>query len=121
MKVALPVLETEVNGRRLVNAHFGKSNLFAVVDLERGKVEVVENPALHLERGRGRFIAELFSKKGVKAVLVKEIGPGAFEKVTSLGMEVYLVSPEVKFLDEAVKLFREGKLERLLEPNEESH
>ena len=121
MKVAVPVLETEVNGRRLINAHFGKSNLFAIVNAESGEVEVVENPALHLERGRGRFIAELFKTKGVKAVLVKEMGPGAFDKVTSLGMEVYLIPEGVKFLDEVIELFKEGKLERLLEPNEEGH
>ena len=119
MKVAVPILEKEVEGRRLVNPHFGKSNLFAVVDTKTGEVKVLKNPALHLERGRGRFIAEMFKKEGVEAVLVKEMGPGAFEKVTGLGMTVYLIPPEVKFLDEALELFREGKLEVLTEPNED--
>ena len=118
VKIAVPVLEREINGKKLINPHFGKSNLFALVDLLSGKVELKENPALHLERGRGRFIAEMFFKEGVKAVLVKEMGPGAFEKITGLGMEVYLIPQEVKFLDDAVKLFKEGRLERLTEPNE---
>ncbi len=120
MKVAVPVLETEVNGRRLVNAHFGKSNLFAVADLDSGEIEIFENPALHLERGRGVYIAQSFYDRGVEAVLVKEMGPGAFDKVRNrFGMKVYLIPSKVKFLDEALTLFKEGKLQELLEPNEE--
>ncbi|WP_457681020.1 NifB/NifX family molybdenum-iron cluster-binding protein [Thermovibrio sp.] len=121
MKVVVPVLETEVNGRRLVNAHFGKSNLFAIVDTETGEVKVKENPALQLQRGRGIYIAQMFKEEGVEAVLVKEMGPGAFDKVRSLGIKVYLVPPEVKFLDEAVEHFKEGKLSELLEPNEDEN
>ncbi|WP_456343077.1 NifB/NifX family molybdenum-iron cluster-binding protein [Thermovibrio sp.] len=122
MRVAVPVLETEVNGRKLVNAHFGKSNLFAIVDTETGKVELAENPALHLQRGRGIYIAQMFKEKGVEAVLVKEMGPGAFDKIrNALGIKVYLIPTRVKFLDEAVELFKEGKLTELLEPNEDEH
>ncbi len=119
MKVAVPILEKEFDGKKLVNLHFGKSNLFAIVDTETREVKVLKNPALHLERGRGKFIAEMLKKEGVKAVLVKEMGPGAFNKVTGFGMTVYLIPAEVKFLNEAVELFKEGKLEVLTEPNEE--
>jgi predicted Fe-Mo cluster-binding NifX family protein len=122
MRVAVPVLETEVNGRRLVNAHFGKSNLFAVVDTGTGKVEVKENPGLHVARGRGIYIAEMFRENGVEAVLVKEMGPGAFDKIRNqLGITVYLIPENVKFLDEAIEMFKRGELEELLEPNEEEH
>ncbi len=119
MKVAVPVLETEVKGRRLINAHFGKSNLFAIVDTETGEVKFVKNPANNVQRGRGMQIAQMLKEKGVKAVLVKEIGAGAFDKLKNVaGMEVYLVPTVVKFLDEAVSLFKEGKLTELSEPNE---
>ncbi len=122
MKVAVPILETVVEGKRLVNAHFGKSNLFALVDTQTGEVEVAENPALHLQRGRGIHIAQMFKEKGVEAVLVKEMGSGAFDKIRNrLGIKVYLIPSGVKFLDEAVELFKEGKLEELLEPNEDEH
>lgn len=122
MKVAVPVLDTEIQGRKLINAHFGKSNHFAIVDTDTGEVEIVENPGLHLERGRGILIAEMFEEKGVESVLVKEMGPGSFDKIRNvLGMKVYLVPPEVKFLDDAVEKFKKGELEELLEPNEEEH
>jgi len=122
MRVAVPVLETEVEGRRLINAHFGKSNLFALVDTETGQVQLFENPGLHVERGRGIYIAEKFKELGVEAVLVKEMGPGAFDKIRNrMGIKVYLVPPQVKFLDEAVEAFKKGQLQELLEPNEEEH
>jgi len=122
VKVAIPVLDTEVQGRKLVNAHFGKSNHFAVVDTDTEKIEIVKNPGLHAERGRGILIVEMFKRKGVDAVLVKEMGPGSFDKVKNiLGVKIYLVPPEVKFLDDAVEKFRRGELEELLEPNEEEH
>jgi predicted Fe-Mo cluster-binding NifX family protein len=122
VKVAVPVLDTEVHGRRLVNAHFGKSNHFAIVDTNTGDIEIVKNPGLHVERGRGIRIVEMFGKKGVDAVLVKEMGPGSFDKVRNvLGVKIYLVPPEVKFLDDAVERFKKGELEELLEPNGEEH
>ena len=122
MKVAIPVLDTEVQGRKLVNAHFGKSNHFAIVDTNTGDIEIVKNPGLHVERGRGIRIVEMFGKKGVDAVLVKEMGPGSFDKVRNvLGVKIYLVPPEVKFLDDAVERFKKGELEELLEPNGEEH
>jgi predicted Fe-Mo cluster-binding NifX family protein len=122
MKVAVPVLDTEVGGRRLVNAHFGKSNLFAIVDISSGSVEIVKNPGLHVERGRGIFIAEMFKEKNVEAVLVKEMGPGAFDKVRNrMGIKIYLVPPEIKFLDDAVEKFKKGELPELLQPNEDEH
>ncbi|MEO2068817.1 MAG: NifB/NifX family molybdenum-iron cluster-binding protein [Desulfurobacteriaceae bacterium] len=121
MKVAVPILETEVNGKKLVNSHFGKSNLFAIVDLNSQKIEVAKNPGLHVQRGRGQFIAQMFKEKKVDAVLVKEMGEGAFERVRSLGIKIYLVPPTLKFLDEVVEKFKRGELEELLEPNEEKH
>ncbi|ADY73473.1 Dinitrogenase iron-molybdenum cofactor biosynthesis protein [Desulfurobacterium thermolithotrophum DSM 11699] len=122
MKVAVPILDTEVQGKKLVNAHFGKSNYFAIVDIATEKLEVVKNPGLHLERGRGMLIADMFSEKNVKAVLVKEMGPGSFDKIRNiLGIKVYLIPPQVKFLDDAIKKFKKGELEELLEPNEDRH
>jgi len=119
MRVAVPILETEVKGKRLVNSHFGKSNLFAIVDLNSQETEVVENPGLHVQRGRGQFIAQMFKEKKVDAVLVKEMGEGAFEKVKNLGIKIYLIPSNLKFLDDVIEKFRKRELEEFLEPNEE--
>ena len=117
MKIAVPVLEREINGRRLINPHFGRTSLFAIVDLESGRTELMENPGFNVERGRGRLIAEGFLREDIQGVLVKEIGSGAFERITDLGIRIFLVPSEVKFLEEAIELFKEEKLKPLREPN----
>jgi predicted Fe-Mo cluster-binding NifX family protein len=55
------------------------------------------------------------------STLTKEIGAGAFGHVTSLGIKIYLVPKNVKEVKEAIKLYEEGKLQMLLEPNEPPH
>ena len=110
MKVAAPVLEKGVDGKKLINPHFGKSKLFAVVDTETGELKVLKNPATEQEKGRGRLIAEILYREGVEVLLVKDIGEGAFEKISSRGIRVLKVPEKVKFLEDALELFKEGKL-----------
>ncbi|SMO69695.1 Predicted Fe-Mo cluster-binding protein, NifX family [Balnearium lithotrophicum] len=112
MRITIPILEKEVNGRKLINPHFGKSNLFAIFDTETGNLEILENPTLELQRGRGNYIAKLFSEKGIEAVLVKDIGSGALSKLENFEIKVYLLSQSIKFLDEALELFKEGKFSK---------
>ena len=123
MKVAIPINRPREEGDLRVSSHFGKAYAFAIVDTESGEVEVVENPrvALGLQHGAGRYIAEMFDQKGVKAVLLREIGEGAFGHLTTLGIKIYLVPKEVKTVQEAVEHFKNGKLNLLLEPNEPPH
>ncbi len=118
MVIAVPALKTEVNGRRLMSPHFGKAPGFLFIDDESGREWFVENPKVHLERGGGRAMAALLSENEADVLLVKEIGPGAFEKVKLAGVEVYSV--DAKFVDEAIDKFRLGKAEKLNAPNEES-
>ncbi len=123
MRVAIPINRPREEGDLRVSSHFGKAYAFAIVDTESGKVEVVENPrvALGIQHGAGKYITDMFAQKGVKAVLLREIGAGAFGHLTALGIKIYLVPKEVKTVQEAVKLFKEGKLNLLLEPNEPPH
>ena len=123
MRVAIPINRPREEGDLRVSSHFGKAYAFAIADTETGVVEVVENPrvALGLQHGAGRYIADLFAQKGVGAVLLKEIGEGAFGHLTWRGIKVYLVPEGVKRVEEALNLFREGKLNPLSEPNEEPH
>lgn len=113
MKVAVPVLEKVIDGKKMINPHFGKSKLFAVVDTETGELKTLENPATEQEKGKGRLIAETFYREGVEALLIKDIGEGAFEKISSVGIKVFRVPENAKFLEEALELFKEGKLTAL--------
>jgi len=118
MRLAIPINRPREEEDLRVSSHFGKAYAFAIVDGE--EIKVVENPrtALRLERGAGKFIAELFEREGVGAVLLKEVGRGAFNHLRDRGVKVYLLPEGVKKVDEALRLFKEGKLTLLTEPNE---
>jgi predicted Fe-Mo cluster-binding NifX family protein len=123
MKIAIPINRPRDKNDLRVSSHFAKAYAFAIYDTETKEINVVDNPrnALKLQYGAGRLIADMFTEKGVNVLLTKEIGAGAFGHVTSLGIKIYLVPENVKEVKEAIKLYEEGKLEPLLEPNEESH
>jgi len=123
MRVAIPINRPREEGDLRVSEHFGKAYAFAIVDTDSGQIEIVENPRvkLGLQHGAGKYIAEMFAQKGVKVVLLREIGQGAFRHLTQKGIKIYLVPREVKTVVEAVELFKEGKLQQLLEPNEPPH
>jgi len=123
MRVAIPINRPREEGDLRISSHFGKAYAFAVVDTDSGEVEVVENPRVQLgiQHGAGRYIAQMFAQKGVNAVLLREIGAGAFRHLSAIGIKIYLVPKEVKTVEEAVNLFKEGKLQLLLEPNEPPH
>lgn len=118
MKVAAPVLE--VNGELFINPHFGRAKLIGIADLETGEIKTADNPALGLERGKGVRMAGFLLEEGVRVLLVKDIGVGAFEKIKSAGIEIYLVPKGIKEFQKALDLFKKGELQVLKEPLSES-
>ena len=120
MKVAIPINRPKEGEDLKVSSHFGKAYAFAVVDTETGEVKVVDNPrnTLKLQHGTGKFIAQTLEREKVKAVLLREIGEGAFGHLKSKGIDIYLVPKEIKTVKEAVEAFKNGRLQMLLEPNE---
>jgi len=120
MKIAVPINRPREENDLRISSHFGKAYAFAIYDSDRDKFKVIENPrnALKLQHGVGRLIADMFAKEGVNILLIKEIGRGAFRHVTSLGIKIFLIPENVKNAMEAIKLYGEGKLQLLLEPNE---
>ncbi len=120
MKVAVPINRPREQGDLRVSSHFGKAYAFAVVNTETGEIQIVDNPrnVLKLEHGAGRFIAETFEREGIKVVLLREIGAGAFGHLKSRGIEIFLVPQNIKTVQEAVEAFKKGELQPLLAPNE---
>ncbi|RTZ58969.1 MAG: dinitrogenase iron-molybdenum cofactor biosynthesis protein [Gammaproteobacteria bacterium] len=121
MKVAIPINRPREGGDYRVSSHFGKAFGFLIVDTESGEKRFVENPrnSLKLTHGAGKLIAQLFEREGISAVLLKEIGRGAFKHLKERGIEIYLIPKEVKEADKVLKMFKERKLAILEAPNEE--
>ncbi len=123
MRVAIPINRPREENDLRVSSHFGKAYAFAVVDTESGEVKILPNPRneLKLSHGAGKFIADLLFREGVRAVLLREIGEGAFNHLKRFGMKIYLLPREIKTVNEAVEAFKKGELPVLEVPNEPPH
>lgn len=82
MKVAIPVI------KELVAPHFGKAKALYIFDTESGENYSKEIPEIGKGKGRGRIIAEMLRREGVKVIICKNIGEGAREKLIEAGIEV---------------------------------
>ncbi|WP_297444861.1 NifB/NifX family molybdenum-iron cluster-binding protein [Desulfurobacterium sp.] len=121
MIIAIPAVETEVNGKKLISPHFGKAPAFVIFNGMTGESMLVENPKKRADYGGGRLIADLFMRNGVDAVLVKEMGEGAFFNLQTAGIKVFLIPENIKFVEDAISLYNEGKLQPLTQPSEGGH
>ncbi|MEM2077696.1 MAG: NifB/NifX family molybdenum-iron cluster-binding protein [Thermosphaera sp.] len=114
MKIGVPVVKVQED--YYVNPHFGRSRFFAIVESMKDGYsikEVVENPSASHEHGRGDAVVSILHQKGVEAVLVAGLGPGAFARLRTLGMKIYAVPKAgegLVRLKDALEMFSKGAL-----------
>ncbi|ADC70230.1 Dinitrogenase iron-molybdenum cofactor biosynthesis protein [Methanocaldococcus sp. FS406-22] len=107
MKIALPIENNQLS------PHFGRCEKFMIVEIENGEIknkEIIENTAREGMHGVGTTSASLIANMGVNAIIVQNIGPKAYSVFKQLGIEVY--KSNTTSIDECIKLFLEGKLEK---------
>lgn len=124
MKVAVPVVSNKEP--YVISPHFGRSRYFALVEMENSgyEVKILENPALKggdlraltEGGGHGRVVVSFINSLGVKAVIVKSIGYGAFYRLRDLGIKVYESSD--RYLKDAIDKFKRGELKECERPCE---
>jgi len=94
MKIAMPIDE-----EKKVNAHFGHSRFFAIVDLDKESKQVnsieVLSPGMF---GHGALPGWLVSQ-GVSVLLVNGIGPGAINGLKANDIEVVAGVPAINHLE----------------------
>ena len=88
MKVCIPTLGDKGMGDK-VSEHFGSAPYFTVIDLESSEVQVIDNQNHHHEHGQCNPMASLMGK-GINAVICGGMGKGAFDKLNSSGIKVYV-------------------------------
>lgn len=93
-----------------VAKRFGHTNYFLIFNTETKDFEAIENN----NEGHNHENLQVFLDKGVKAFIVGNIGPYAFEMLKSGGSKIYLARK--KKVSEAVELFSKGELKELNEP-----
>ncbi|MFC1803661.1 cation diffusion facilitator family transporter [Thermoproteota archaeon] len=119
LRVAIPVLEDKGMGSPVM-PHFGEAPYFLFVDVEGESIYkwfTRHNPALGLDRKRGVTVSELINGEDTTTLLTAEIGEGPFHILRDSFVEIYEL-PEKATVEEAVKIYLEGKLKRMEEASE---
>ena len=98
-----------------VEARFGRSPYFLIVDTETREFEAILNPNVTATGGVGIQSGQLMAQKGVKVVLTGKVGPNASETLEAAGISVILnVSGSVAG---AVEQYKKGELKTAQGPN----
>ncbi len=95
----------------LLSLPFGRCAFFAFYDDETDNWSFEPNPAAQEASGAGIKAARFVIDKNSDVLLTGELGPKASQVIGSSPIQVYLL-PEVS-LDEAIRLYREGKAQKL--------
>jgi predicted Fe-Mo cluster-binding NifX family protein len=103
-----------------VDPRFGRAELFAIVDIDEKKLEVVSNAdARDVSQGAGIKAAELAVSLGVKAVITGHCGPKAFAALGGAGIEV--VTGARGTVAQAVEAYTAGRLKPSAAPDVGGH
>jgi predicted Fe-Mo cluster-binding NifX family protein len=117
MKIALSASSPELSSP--VDPRFGRCAYFLFVDSETMQFEAMENPNVGAAGGAGIQSAQLISNKGANVLLTGSCGPNAYQTLQAAGVEVIVgVTGTVQ---EAVQLYKSGKLQPAAQPNVPSH
>lgn len=79
-------------------SEYGWADTFTIVDVENQNVrnvEVIANPALNYDYGKGPIVSYTLINKGVTAIVAAGIGPGALEILKKHGVKVFILESKL--------------------------
>jgi predicted Fe-Mo cluster-binding NifX family protein len=117
MKIAISSagksLESETDPR------FGRCKYFLVVNTETEEFEVLPNENAERMGGAGIKAAQLAAGLELDSVITGNIGPNAFEVLSTAGIQV--MTGATGTITDAIEAFKQGQLERAEAHTVESH
>ncbi|AEE15217.1 Dinitrogenase iron-molybdenum cofactor biosynthesis protein [Thermodesulfobium narugense DSM 14796] len=114
MRIAFTVFDKD---KMIIDESFGRAKLFLVYDSGEKKWEEFENVQnFKAPQGAGLQAAQTIINANVDVVISKNIGPKAFNLLRSQNIKIY--TTDEKDIKIVLKLFLEGKLEELKDPNQ---
>ena len=112
-KIAITILQEGEGLQAPLDGRFGRAFAFLIVDSDSGEVvKTIENTGAQAAHGAGTGAASLVKSAGVDAVISGRFGPKAFEALQALQIETWIAPAGIN-AGEALKRFREGKLEKM--------
>lgn len=118
MKIAITAQGQDLASQ--MDPRFGRAKWLIIVDTETGVFETHNNDVnLNAAQGAGIQTGQNIANLGAEAVITGNLGPNAFKTLKAAGIKTFL--SKASTVQEALELFKEGKLERISEPSVEGH
>ncbi len=109
----IAVCADEQNTESIVSDRFARCNYYCVYDHEILDFSFIENLAKEEMSGAGVKAAKMISALGVKAILVPEVGPKAWDALEAFEIEVYKYNNKEYTVRDAVYEYYEKRLPKL--------
>jgi predicted Fe-Mo cluster-binding NifX family protein len=102
-----------------VDSRFGRCPYFVIVDSETLEFTAVENDSTNAAHGAGIQAAQTVANLGVKVVITGNVGPNAFNVLSSTGIKIVVgASGSIK---EAIEKYKSGQLKEVSNPTVGGH
>jgi predicted Fe-Mo cluster-binding NifX family protein len=109
MKLAISISGDKLDS--LFDTRFGRATAFCIVDVETGKWQAFDNPALSASGGAGVQAAQFIASQGAGAVVSGAYGPNAFNTLAAAEIEMYLAPGSKTYTAaEILEMFKAGQL-----------
>jgi predicted Fe-Mo cluster-binding NifX family protein len=118
MKVAVTSQGKEHSSE--IDPRFGRAKWLIVVDTETGKSQAHDNTVnLNAAQGAGIQTGQNIANLDVDAVITGNVGPNAYRTLSAAKVKVFLA--EEQTVQQAIDLFKAGKLKEVDQANVEGH
>jgi len=118
VKVAVTAQGNELSSE--IDLRFGRAKWLIVVDTETGDYEAHDNIVnLNAVQGAGIQTGQNVANLDVGAVITGNVGPNAFKTLNAARVKILLAQKQT--VQEALDLFKAGKLEKVNQANVEGH
>jgi predicted Fe-Mo cluster-binding NifX family protein len=106
MKICVTATAGDLNAQ--IDPRFGRSQYFVIVDSDTMTFEALPNEAMNAPGGAGIQAAQAMVNKGVDAVISGNLGPNAFQVLSTAGVKI--ATGAYGTVKEAVEMYKSGKL-----------
>jgi len=118
VKIAVTTQRKELSSE--IDTRFGRAKWLIVVDTETGDFESHDNIVnLNAVQGAGIQTGQNIANLGADAVITGNVGPNAFKALNAANVKIFLA--EKQTVQEAIDLFKAGKLKEVDGANVEGH
>lgn len=117
MKICVSSSGTNLESQ--IDPRFGRCPYFIIIDDDTMKFEALANSNISAMHGAGIGAAQVVANKNVKVVITGNIGPNAYQVLSSTGIKIITgITGKVK---DAIEKFKSGELEENPQPTVAPH